>query len=111
MTLRYVDIPLFEDDYYGYSITLEGNSYNLEFVYNNRMELYTLSLFTADGEALVRGQAVVPNFPLLKDYVIDELTGFFWMEPIAEIGDEFYKTYPKDLAKYYRMFYIYEDGE
>lgn len=110
MTARYVDLPLFDDPYYGYSITLEGNSYNLEFLYNERMGLYTLSLFDAEGVSLIRGQAVVPDYPMLKDYALENLSGFFWLEEISNLQDEAYKKYPTYLSKYYRMFYIYDDG-
>ena len=110
MALKYVNVPLFEDAFYGYSITLEGDSYNLEFLYNERMELYTLSLFDAAGVPIVRGHAVVPSYPMLADYPIENLTGFFWLEELANINRESYKEYPQYLSKYYRMFYIYDDG-
>lgn len=110
MTLKYVNVPLFDDPYYGYSITLEGNSYNLEFLYNGRMGLYILSLLDAEGLNIVRGQALVPAYPLLKEYPIDNLSGFFWLEEISSITREAYKEYPRYLSKYYRMFYIYDDG-
>lgn len=109
MALKYVSLPLFADPFYGYSITLEDNSYNLEFLYNERMGLYVMSLFSANGMAIIRGQAVVPNYPMLGDYAIEGLSGFFWMEEIAEIEDQPYKKYPQHLHKYYRLFYIYED--
>jgi hypothetical protein len=111
MTVRYVDVPLFSDFHYTYSITLEGNSYNLEFLYNERMELYTLTMYSADGSLLVAGHAVVPNYPIFGDYALPDLDGFFFMEPISEIEAEAYKTYPAQIHKYYRMVYLYDDGE
>jgi hypothetical protein len=110
MSLKYVDLPLFSDSYYEYSISLQGVSYVLEFVYNERMSLYIFNLYDAESNPIVLGQALVPTFPILKDYAIENLTGFFWMEEKADIVHQPYKEYPDKIDKYYNFYYIYEDG-
>lgn len=110
MTLRYVNLPLFPDADYGYSIALEGNSYNLQFTYNERMELYTISLFDEDSNPIVLGEGLVPYYPIFRDYALLNLSGWIWLEEIADNISEAYKVYPDKLDEYYQMYYVYDDG-
>lgn len=111
MALQYVKIPLFEDSFYSYSIALENVTYVLSFKYVERMELWIFDLYDAESNPLVLGMGLVPFYPISLDYVISELSGYFWLEQIADINTEQYKQYPEELSQYYRMFYIYDDGE
>lgn len=108
MTEKYVSLPLFPDAYYTYGIALQGVSYILEFTYNERAQLYFLSLYDADNNPIVLGEALVPNYPLFKDYALFPMTGFFWMEEKADIISEPYKVYPDSLDQYYNFWYNYE---
>lgn len=105
----YVSLPLFSDAYYGYSATLEGNSYQLRFTYNETMQLYTMSIYDAALNLLVGGIAVVPNYPMIADYYIPGLTGFFVMVPKGSVDKEYYKLYPDQIHKYYILMYAYAD--
>jgi len=105
--INYVNIPLFSDPFYDYSISLEGNSYIVQFTYNERSRLYSLSLFDADYNAIVNGCAVVPNYPIMKDYAIENLSGFFWMEPKSDLVIDSYEEYPDQIDQFYNMYYIY----
>lgn len=106
--MKYVVVPLFSDFYYTYSLSLEGESYNLEFLYNERAQQWFLNLLDADNNPVVMGVGVVPGYPILQEYAISGLTGFFWMEEKSNIITEGYKQYPEELNQYYNMFYIYE---
>lgn len=111
MAEKYVSLPLFPDADYEYSIALQGESYILRFIYNERMQLYTISLFDADSNPIVAGEALVPSHPIFLDYAIYPLTGYFYMEEKANILSEPYKTYPDQIDQYYWLYYIYDDGE
>lgn len=111
MALKYVRLPLYADSYHSYSISLEGVSYILKLRYNERSEQWFIDLFLEDNTPLLLGMGLVPSYPIGLDYAIENLSGFFWMESIAEIEEEKYKVYPTDIYQYYRFFYIYEDGE
>ena len=108
MAEKYVSLPLFSDADYEYSIALQGDSYILRFIYNERMKLYTISLYDADRNTIVLGEALVPNYPIFFDYAILPLTGYFYMEEKASIVAEAYKVYPDKLDQYYRLYYIYD---
>lgn len=111
MAVKYVSLPLFSDPDYEYSVALQGDSYILRFIYNERMRLYTISLYDADSNPIVLGEALVPNYPIFFEYAIYPLTGYFFMEEKANIQKEPYKVYSDSLDEYYSMFYIYDDGE
>lgn len=107
MTTKYVTLPLFPDPYYSYPISLEGVSYKLDFQYNERAKSYFLSLYLADGTPLVLVEALVPSYPILKDYAIAEMSGFIWLEVKSNLQSEPYKEYPDQIDKYYNLYYIY----
>ncbi|WP_443698905.1 phage baseplate plug family protein [Pseudomonas sp.] len=107
MTIQYVALPLFPDASYTYPIALEGVSYNLEFLYNERASLYYISLYDSDSNPIVLGEALVPTYPIFKDYTIPGLNGFIWMEEIATLINEPYKLYPDSIDQYYNLYYIY----
>lgn len=107
MTDYYIALPLYPDPDYNYAVNLQGNSYVLDFKYNERAGLYFISLSTAENVPLVLGEALVPTYPIMKDYALNTLTGFFWMEEKANIISEPYKAYPDSIDQYYNLFYCY----
>lgn len=111
MSTQYVVMPLFEDAFYSYSISLQDETYVVSVQYNERSEQWLLNLADADSVPIFSGVGLVPLYPIALDYAIFPLTGFFWLEPIAEINAEQYKMYPEQLNQYYRMYYIYEEEE
>lgn len=111
MAKKYVSLPLFSDAYYEYGIALQGESYVLRFIYNERMKLYTISLLSADLDPIIIGEALVPNYPMFFEYATYPLTGYFYMYEKANIPAEAYKVYPESINEYYELVYVYDDGE
>lgn len=111
MALQYVSLPLFPDPFYEYSISLQGVSLIFRFTYSDRSEAYFIDLLDQDNNPIVMGERLVPGYPLFKDYALFPLTGWIWMEEIAEIISEPYKVYPDKIDEYYLMWYVYDDGE
>ena len=107
MATKYVSIPLDESPYYGLSVALEGNSYKVEFTYNERAKLYYLAFFSADNTPLVLGEALIPEYPIFLDYNLPNLTGYFWLARKSAISGEPYKEFPTKISEYYNLFYIY----
>lgn len=103
----YVDIPLSADPFYELTISLEGNSYILEFVYNERAKLYFLNLYDSDRQPIVLSQAMIPEYPILLDYNLPNLSGSFWLLKKATLISEPYKDYPDSINQYYDFVYIY----
>ena len=111
MTLKYVSLPLFEDPHYTYAISLEDNSYVLEFKYNERMQSYCFGLLDADLNPIVIGERLVPTYPMFKDYALPNLSGWFWMEEISDIISEPYKIYPQNISQYYNFYYVWDEED
>lgn len=107
MAVYNVSLPLYNEADYQYGVSLEGNSYVLEFIYNERCKLYFLSLFSSDLEPIVQGIAVTPSYPIMIDYALPNLSGWFWLEVKSELLSEPYKTYPQDIDQYYNFYYSY----
>lgn len=108
MTLKYVELPLYEEKDYSYAVALEGDSYRLRFTYNSVMQLYTFSIADADQVVLISGVGLVPNYPMLADYIVGNLTGVLLLSPKSDKDIEFYKLYPDKIHLYYELSYIYD---
>lgn len=50
------------------SAILDGTKYRLHFSWNGRMAQWTLDIRDGGNNDIVRGIAVVPNFPLFRQY-------------------------------------------
>lgn len=109
MTLQYVQMPIYEDAIYTYRIALEGNSYTFNAYYNERAEGWLFDLLEEGGVPVVLGVRLVPNYPMLIDYNLTNLSGYMWLEPIGNSVERI-RTDPFLLSKYFRLFYIF-DGE
>ena len=110
MALKYIPMPLYEDAAYFYRVSLEGRSYIFSAHYNERAEGWFFGLKTEDGVDVVVGERLIANYPILMDYTLPNLTGYLFLEPIGK-SIERYRTDPALLAKYFRLFYIYNDQE
>jgi hypothetical protein len=108
MAIQYVNLPLYDEEDYFYYVPLERTSYKLRIYYNSRIQGWILDLMEGNDEPIVMGMALVPNYPIAGDY-LTSLTGFFWLEAIGAEKNETIIN-PYELWKYYRLFYIYEDG-
>lgn len=103
--MMYVKLPLYADNDYRYTVSLERVSYSIRIYFNERMQNWILDLRYSDGTPLVLGAAMKPNYPMFRDYVTG-LSGFFWLRPIGlerenTIENKF------ELYKYYELRYYY----
>lgn len=110
MAYHYTNIPLYQEPDYEYIITLERVAVKIRFYFNERMQQWIIDLRYADNTPIVLGEALVPNYPLFADYLLGELSGNFWLEPIGKNQNETVFN-PYELNQYYKLFYVYEDEE
>lgn len=111
MALVNINLPLYSDPYYSYAVSLQGTSYIVELIYNERCSLYFMNLLTADSVPILEGVGVVPSYPVALDYALFPLTGWFWLEPKEILLSEPYKAYPDKLDQYYNFYYSYISEE
>ena len=102
----YVDLLLDDSPIYEYSVSLEGNSYIVKMIFNERSSLYFMSLYDADRNPIVLGAALVPGYPIMFDYALN-LTGFFLLIQKGTLESEPYKEFPDKLKQYYDLVYTY----
>ena len=107
MTNIYVDLLLDDSPIYEYSVALEGNSYIIKMIFNERSQLYFMSLYDADRNPIVLSAALVPGYPIMFDYALPNLTGFFLLIQKGTLESEPYKEFPDKLKQYYDLVYTY----
>lgn len=100
--------PLYEDAYYSYDIDLEGEAYTLTFRWNPRMELYAMSIEDAEEEVVIQGVPLVPMFPLISQYVVEGLTGDFFLVPVDQTDP--YSPIPDPRNTYKSHYLMYTTG-
>lgn len=110
MTLQYIPMPLYSDPFYSYDVSLESNSYTFKTYYNERARGWFFNLSVKGGDDLVLGERLVAEYPILADYALENLSGFLFLEPVGASVEK-YRTDPFELSKWFRLFYIYDDGE
>lgn len=76
-------------------------------MWNERAESWFYSLYLADNTPLVLGERLVPNYPLISEYSIEGLSGYFLLLSKAETDSEKYITNTRQLSQYYDFYYTY----
>jgi hypothetical protein len=107
----YVDLLLDDSPIYEFSASLEGNSYIIEMIYNERSSLYFMSLYDADRNPVVLSAALVPGYPIMFDYALPNLTGFFLLIQKGTLESEPYKEFPDKLSQYYSLVYTFQSED
>jgi len=108
MTTRVINIPLYPDPVYEQSVSLEGQSHILRFTYVDRLKLYLLDIYDSAKNPKLRGVGLVPSYPIIGDYALEDLTGIFYLIPKANTNSEAYKDHPSQIDQYYDLLYAYE---
>lgn len=107
-TYNYINLPLYTDYFYSYTVSLENNTYELEFVYNQYGKKWYMSVYTEDRVPVVLGLALLPEYPIAIDYILPNLSGFFWLYPVAELYTNKYLEEPEAISQYYSLKYAYD---
>ena len=109
MAIRTLKLPLFRQPVYNYNVRLGDASIKLRFAYNERVKQWQLDVSHSDGTPLVVGQAVVASYPMMLDYSLKGINGYFEFRPIGMAQNETISN-PYEIWKYYELFYVYDDG-
>lgn len=107
----YVDLLLDDSPIYEYSVSLEGNTYIIEMIYNERSQLYFMSLYDSNRNPIVLSAALVPGYPIMFDYALPNLAGFFLLIQKGELTAQPYKEFPDKLKQYYDLVYTYTEED
>lgn len=102
------NLYLDNNPYYSYSTILNKVSYNIVIRYSTRDSNWYLDLFSADNEPLVLATRLVPNYPLLADFIVPTLSGYFLLFPTEEVNISKLITEPENIADYFELVYVYD---
>lgn len=109
MSTVYVEMPLYSDDKYRYSISLEGQSWQFTFYWNTRCSQWHLDLRLEDQTAVVLGYAIVPQYPMMVDYNLEDygLTGYFVLYPVNATISSKITEGSTVMPEFFSLFYVY----
>ena len=102
-------LPLYSDFYYTYEVELGSKNYTLTFRYNQRLDLYVMDVQNPDEEMVIQGIPLTPFFPLLKPYVLSELSGFFCLVPYQVPDSGRYPEIEQGKNIWETHFLVYEE--
>lgn len=111
MTTTFIELPLYAERKYSYGISLEGVSYTLTFYWNRKAKSWHMDIHLEDRTQVVLGVALVPQYPMLVDYNLEEIgmNGHFELMPVnadlsSKAGEEF-----SIIPEFFRLYYVYTD--
>ena len=76
-----VIIPIKDNSNHELTIELENIIYRLYFLYNEKFDYWSMSIFNEDDDLLLSGIKIVPNYPMI--YYLNnrvDITGDFYCE-------------------------------
>lgn len=108
MATQYDLLYLENNPYYTYSTTLGRVAYNLTMRYSTREKCWYLDIRTRDNIPVILSVKLVPNYPLLEDLQLGDLTGYLLFFPTVNANLYKLDTEPENIADYFQLVYVYE---
>lgn len=113
MTTISIELPMYSEPSYQYNAPVENQSRLFKFNWNDRTASWHLDIKNEDGTGIVEGLKLVPSFPMLIDYQLEEfgMTGHLVLmqENVGQNGST--NTLITDIPDRYTLFYVYEQTE
>lgn len=109
MAIKSMELPLFSDPMYSYSVSILTNTYNFTFLYNTRMEKWTFSISEVGGDGIISGALLVPGFPILIDHDIG-FPGILYLESKGMKQGEALIN-PFEINQFYNLYFVYDDKQ
>lgn len=108
MTIIYTEMPLFEDAYYQYTISLEEQQRIVTFYFNETDRSWKMDLRNIDGTKVAMGIRMVPEYLMLADYINPYLKGAFILSTENEKQSPRFFTDSGVMPQFYRLFHVYD---
>lgn len=109
MSTVFVEMPLYTDEKYRYGISLEGISWQFTFYWNGKSKTWHMDIRSEEQVPLVLGQALVPQYPMLVDYNLEEsgMSGYFLLMPVnialvSQSTDDL-----SVIPEFFKLYYVY----
>jgi len=107
--MNVIELPIYEDQYYTYTTSLEGERYSFTFLWNERDRGWRVDIHKEDRTPVLLGYKLVSSYPMLADYSLNDLglSGYLVLLPKAKEAG-LLRTSASAKSQYYRLYYIYE---
>jgi hypothetical protein len=110
MTTNFVEMPLYPELTYRYSISLQGISWQFKFYWVERAKQWQMDIRQEDQTAIILGYALVPQYPILEDVPLEVygLTGRFVLMPVNVAVATAITQESSIMPEFFKLFYMYE---
>ncbi|WYN05065.1 virion structural protein [Pseudomonas phage UNO-G1W1] len=108
-TTVYVEMPLYADLKYRYSLSLEGQSFQFTFYWNTRCSQWHMDLRQEDQTPILLGYALVPQYPMGIDYNLEDygLNGYFKLLPVNSSISSKLTEESSIMPEFFKLYYVY----
>ena len=108
-----VELPLFSEPYHEYRTALEDQSVLLTFRWQDRTSSWYMDIKQDDLTPIVLGIKLVPYFPILADYQLQDrgLGGYLVLIDAGDFQSNKLNNSPAAMKQFYRLFYVYEEED
>lgn len=100
-------VPLYSEEIYRYSVVLVGQVRYIRFYYNSRTKLWHMDIDNEGNTPIIKGVALVPNFPIMQDYAIPGWEGHFWLFPKTSTVDVDIKSSRFAIAEHFELYHYH----
>ena len=107
-TANFTQLPTYIDPYFGYRMSIEGQTRNFTFYWNERASCWEVDIVNADGVIVIQGMKLVPQYPILADYDLTSvgLTGYFCVLPSNDNQTGRLEDNPEALTQFFGLYYV-----
>jgi hypothetical protein len=93
--------------FYSYTTTLNRVAYNVSFRFSTRGQCWFMDIKSNNNTPIVSSVKLVANYPMIENYALPELTGYFLLIPNLEGNEDKLYTNPEKIADFFQLAYVY----
>lgn len=110
MKTNLIEMPLYADKTYRYSLSLQGQSWQFKFYWVDRAMQWHMDIRREDQTAVILGHALVPQYPMLDDLALEDigLTGRFILMPVNVAVSTAITKESSVMPEFFKLYYQYE---
>lgn len=110
MTTNFVELPLYPELTYRYSLSLEGRSWQFKFYWVDRAKQWHIDIRQEDQNPVILGYALVPQYPILEDVPLElyGLNGYFTLMPVNIAVASLITQESSVMPEFFKLYYVYE---
>ena len=110
MSTVFVELPLYSDQSFRYSASLEAVSLQFKFQWNARATQWQMDIRLEDQTPLVLGYGLVSQYPMLIDLPLENigLSGHFELLPVNVAVASSLTQESSVMPEFFKLYYVYD---